>query len=812
MADDTHSDDVASRTEWQRIARKVRLTDDLWTRLQHVKWGSESFALLGRMVDDLRQSISAVPDERVNTLVQHLHQLLATSGGADPALTAAACGRVSALIEALQQALPEEARPTVPGEFVDSRTLDTSSRRREVAIITRDIDLAALLASDLEAAGFKIRQYDDLTLAVTDLKSGGTSAVICEANVGENDLDGVQAMVRLRKEMPVPPAILFISERGDLASRLAAIRAGGLGFYFRPVQTDIVIDRLRATLGGVGAEGLRVLVVDDEEDAAEYFCRALEAAGVSTAKVLNPVQLLQVMYRYQPDLVLMDVHLGEVSGIELAQVLRQHESYSDVPIVFISGDDSTDTHLALLNAGGDDFLVKPVEKKSLLAAVLNRLHRARDTNRRQRLLSGQDAVSHLANRRRFVADLEKLLPGIGIGIPSVAALLISVENFPALRERAGIAGCDRVLVHVGRRLRNELRPGDIVARYGDAGFAVMMLGHNEMELTRFCESLRDSLEQRDFDAGGRSFMLDVAIGATISRSPDVSALEIMEQTELAIRLARENDARIYVHDSREDGQAQRTREEELAAQIRESLKQSRLRLLFQPIVGLGEDRQERYEVLVRMRDKFGDDLLPETVFAVAERVGLGDKIDRSVVGRVLAILAERGLPRRKVELFVNVCRDLFEDREFAEWLRERIAAHGVSPESLVFEVSEQQLAHQGIKASDFIAKVRGLGCRASIERFGRAENAILMLSRTPVDYVKLDPSLVEGVEKDRRRYEELRRLVASTRKLGPEIIAGGVENPSTLGALFRCEIHLAQGFFLQEPFGEMAYDFDGNSL
>ena len=804
--------EAATRQEWQKIARKVRMIDDLWTRLQHVKWSVDSLSLLDRMVGDLDHSAGRLGDDRFKSLVANLRDFLTPSAESEATLTATGRGRVSALTEALQQALPRYAALDGGSERLEVSPAEADVGAREVAIVTADAGFSSPLTVDLGEAGFRVRQYDSLHRAFTDLKNSPTAAVVCEASIAEGKLDGIQVMARLRKDTAVPPAVIFVSDRGDLAARLAATRAGAIGYYLKPVNTDLLLDRLRGTVVGVEGEGYRVLVVDDDPDSAELTCAALAKAGIVAESVVNPVQLLQVMYRFQPDLVLMDVHLGDVTGIELARVLRIHESYSDVPIVFISGDDSSNVHLGLLRAGGDDFLVKPVTQEHLLAAVINRLCRARDSGRRNRVLSGQDAVSHLANRRRFVADLERLLPGVGIGIPYLAVMLIYVDNFRALRERAGIAGCDRVLVQVGRRLKRAVRPGDLVARYGDAGFAILTLGHDEEELRELGAALHADLEKCDFDAGGRSFMLSATIGATVTRHPEVEALSLIEHTELAVRIARDGGSPVYVHDPGSGREAQRTREEELAAEIKECIEQSRLRLLFQPIVGFADDRHERYEVLVRMRDSAGDELLPETAFAIAERVGLGVQIDRAVVARVLEVLSERTSAGRRAELFVNVCPDLFQDHEFPGWLGERIASHGISAQDVVFEVPEGILHREGRRAAEFIENVRRVGCRASIERFGKREDALILLSRAPVDYVKLDRTVVEGIEKDRGRLEDLLRLLTSVRKLGPEIIAGGVEDPSTLGALYRCDIKLAQGFFLQEPFDEMSYDFSGDGL
>jgi diguanylate cyclase (GGDEF)-like protein len=793
----------------RRLAHKVHLIEDLWSRIQHVRWSEESFGLLRRMVADLDQVIAKSSLDRLREVTAHLNSMLSNCDVRGRLLSGAERVRIGALVEGLSQATPEASRERPQASRPRAVQLQTAPI---VALISANAEFGHHLLSELHEAGYRARRHQTWDEACLSLQETPPDALVVELSamgIRQATIGGVaKALSRLER----PPALLFISERSDLAARLAAVQAGSSGFFVRPFEVDLLLDRLRTALHTEGKLGERVMIVDDDPDMADRISTLLQSIGLETRVVSKTIQLLQALSRFEPDLLVLDVHLGDISGVDLARVVRQHEAFCELPILFVSVDGTRDRQLDLLVAGGDDFLPKPFDDQVLVATVANRLRRTRELNRRLKVLSGQDTVAHLANRRRFLADLEQMLPGVGITVPALSAMLVSVDNFAGLREKAGLAGTDRIMVQAGRRLRRVLRPGDVLARYGDSGFALMTTGQDEHEVKEVGESIGRILEERDFEVGGRAFMVTTSIGACLIDEAMGDAAGLMELTEVAVAQAREQAVRIHIHNPRRDRDAQLARDREIADLIRDAVDEKRATLLYQPIVALGDSSVERYEVLLRLREPGGQELLPETIFAVAERHHLAADLDRFVFDRALQLLEQQRNAGKRCELFVNVSHGSLVDDDLHAWLSERVRVRPADAPSLLFELSEDLVVQDLRVAQRFVALVRKIGCRVSLERFGLSSESAGLLERLEVDCVKLHNRLLAGLGKEPERLGEIQDLTSMVHGHGAEIIAAGVEDPATLACLWRTGVNYAQGYFLQEPYREMAYDFASGSL
>ena len=168
-----------------------------------------------------------------------------------------------------------------------------------------------------------------------------------------------------------------LGQAGDLPQRLAAMRAGAAAWFPADLDAADLAGRLAALLGPADGTPERVLVVDDQPVSALFAARVLERAGMLVEQVGDPLLVLSTMDRFAPDLVLMDLHMPGVSGIELTAVIREQVRFVDLPIVFLSVELDPTRQLDALRIGGDDFLAKPVPPERLLTCVRRRLAAAR---------------------------------------------------------------------------------------------------------------------------------------------------------------------------------------------------------------------------------------------------------------------------------------------------------------------------------------------------------------------------------------------------------------------------------------------------
>ena len=789
-----------------RLRYKVQLAEDLWLRLLHVKWSDEGFGLLRRMVADLAQEAARGHSGRLREVAEHAASFFSECDLGARHLSGAEKVRISALVEGLLQALTAESAAEAVGP-----PPRPSAPAQTVALVTLDRELSRQLGIELREAGFEVELYERIEDAALELEGRPPAAVAVELPEYDGFRGRLRAVAALHARLR-SAVLLLICGRGDLAARLAALKAGADGFFCRPVEADSFLERLRMALGRGDRRMGRLLLLSSDRQRAEHIGTVMGERGIGCEILDKPVQLLQAMYRYEPDLVLVDRSLEGVSGVEVARLVRQHDVFCELPLLFLVAHSGPDDQLSLLRAGADDVLPADAPDELLVVAALNRLQRIREALRRQRLLSGQDSVARLANRRRFLADMEQVLPSVGISIPSLAVMLVSVDNFRTLREQAGLAASDRLLVQAGRRLRRILRPGHLLARYGDAGFAVLMLGEPESAVRALAEQLGSHLQEQELDVAGRSFVLSTSVGAALTEESDQAAVSLVEQAELALVLAREQEPRVHVHNPRRDHEARLQRDRDLGDEIRESLQLGRARLLFQPIASLREGSEPRYEVLLRLRDHAGADILPETVLGVAERRGFTAAVDRWVIARTIELLSAQLANGRSPEMFVNICADSLRDPELLRWLSQQLRAHPQEASRLVFEVSEEAALASVREVSALFRTVRELGSGSSLDHFGRSQDSVATLRRLPVSYVKLDSRSLGAVARDLELRDRVRDLAKRAQQLGVSVVASEVEDPATLAVLWRLDVDLAQGFFLQEPYGELAYDFSGRYL
>jgi EAL domain-containing protein (putative c-di-GMP-specific phosphodiesterase class I) len=230
-------------------------------------------------------------------------------------------------------------------------------------------------------------------------------------------------------------------------------------------------------------------------------------------------------------------------------------------------------------------------------------------------------------------------------------------------------------------------------------------------------------------------------------------------------------------------------------------------LLFQPIVNLRGDRTERYELLLRMHDGEGRELLPETVFTVAQKHQLGMILDRWVITQAIRLVRERQACEYATRLFINVSPAILQDSEIVYWLKKVLDSAGVHAKGLVFEVAEATAMQQLEQWRQFARGIRALGCGLSLDRFRAHDYASDLFEKLPATYVKLDARYVHELVGNAAKQKALRKLVENFSRRDIKTIVGSVEDLPTLEAIWSCGIAYAQGYFLQRPHEKMDYEF-----
>jgi diguanylate cyclase (GGDEF)-like protein len=329
------------------------------------------------------------------------------------------------------------------------------------------------------------------------------------------------------------PKRIFLSSRGDLAARLEAVRLGGDAYITKPVEAGLLAETVDRLTGGGPADSYRVLIVEDDAEMATLYARALEEAGMKVVIESNPMAVMAPLSRLQPDLILMDLYMPGCTGPELAAVLRQQEGTIGTPIIYLSAEEGIAQQIAAINAGGDEFLTKPIATGHLVAAVKARA-------RRGRLLANRiayDGLTGLLNHSHLKQQTEIELSRADREGWEVAYAMIDVDRFKAINDAFGHTSGDRLLKSLARLLRQRLRRSDVLGRYGGDELAVLLPHTDGPTARRVLDEIRDSFSRLRLLAGGREMSATLSCGVAVYPARP-NAQELVEAADAALYEAK----------------------------------------------------------------------------------------------------------------------------------------------------------------------------------------------------------------------------------------------------------------------------------
>ena len=199
---------------------------------------------------------------------------------------------------------------------------------------------------------------------------------IVDMMLGGNKHAGAEFISQLQHQVTSLPPVIFASAYDDFESRLAAVRSGASRYFVKPFSDEYLLNSIRS-LTEKEDPPYRVLIIDDEEDVANYFVTTMGNAGMNAESINNPLDAINKVKEFKPELILMDIHMPECNGLELAAMIRHQEDYSKIPIVFLSADYQLQNRLSAMTLGADDFIQKGIEPYQIVASVKSRLNKAR---------------------------------------------------------------------------------------------------------------------------------------------------------------------------------------------------------------------------------------------------------------------------------------------------------------------------------------------------------------------------------------------------------------------------------------------------
>lgn len=357
----------------------------------------------------------------------------------------------------------------------------------------------AELADNIRLAGYSLAVLTDVDSLRQACLMAPPGAVILESRPS---VEADRALARLRDSGAVAAdtPVIQIAPQGRFIDRLAAVRAGCSAFFTAPVDIGKIIDHLDQITGKTPPELLRVLIVEDDRVVADYYAAILDSAGLYTEVVSDPLLAEDAILAFNPDLLLVNIAMPHCSGFELVSVLRQHESLSALPVVFITADVQVRTLRAAIRSGVDGFLTKPVGLADLIEVSRARAQRGR-------LFKGMVARDSLTGAYNHAMIHEMLATEIARAQREktpFSVVMIDIDKFKVVNDEHGHAAGDLVIKSLVHRLMRDLRRTDIIGRYGGEEFTVLMPNTTADQARDRIDALREQFARTPFTHGGLS--------------------------------------------------------------------------------------------------------------------------------------------------------------------------------------------------------------------------------------------------------------------------------------------------------------------
>jgi EAL domain-containing protein (putative c-di-GMP-specific phosphodiesterase class I)/GGDEF domain-containing protein len=370
---------------------------------------------------------------------------------------------------------------------------------------------------------------------------------------------------------------------------------------------------------------------------------------------------------------------------------------------------------------------------------------------------------------------------------------IRLDKMNALAERWGPLGMEEILRGIAETIADAVHPDDVWGQLAGGNFCVLADRGNHRDVEAWGEQMLKQVGELTFLLSGEDVHVRACIGAAIlGRTDELGSLA--SKAARASRKAQEvPGSGVVLNDPRNASLEETADDRRNVKRIHSALRKDGFRLAYQPIADLEERSGEMYDVLLRMLDTGDKEILPGVFLPAAERNGLMKAIDRWVIARAVKSAAEQESTR----LFVRVSRDSLPDRTLVEWLGQQLSRAKVSPERIVLQVTEVNATDNLGAAGDMAQAARKVGCGFALEHFGLGTEPRLLLETLPLDYIKIDGSLMQGFPTSSDLQKHVRDIVDEAKARDIIAIAERVEDANTMAALWSIGIEFIQGYYVQ---------------
>ncbi len=653
---------------------------------------------------------------------------------------------------------------------------DTLVATPDLVAVFASVGHEALWANDAFATVIPIRAVDKVWLVelLDEWSKGHYEVKVLPALVKYGRWRGRLTLLTGEGEMPVSAVIVAHRDRhGEIEAVTMVARE----------PTDTHVEEAAETRFATLVEHVSdMIAVLDEEGVVQYASPATHRVLGLDEAALAGANFLDLLHPDDRPDDLLELALPDEQGIGTPVELRVHAA------------DGGWRHLEVV-------VTDLADNPAIGGVVVN----ARDITERIEAINAlteralTDELTELPGRLKLLDRLASVLQR-GPEPGSVFVLLVNLDRVRNVNDLLGRDAGDELIRTAAHRLADHLGPGMFLARLGSDEFVIVVEGVSDRSAPmRTAINLRRELAE-PMDLAGGPFDVTSSMGIAVWTGTELDPEELLRQADRAVSHAKAlGRDRIEVYTDEMSRIV--TRRRSVERQLRHALDNDGVRVHYQPIVDLSSGRVSGVEALLRVHAGAGDLLSPDQFLEAAESSGLIARLGAQVLQTTCAQLAgwsgEGGVVPN--EITVNISPRQLADPDLPSHVVAALHDADVAPARLWLEITESILIGAQPTVDTTITFLRGLGVRIGLDDFGAGHSSLGYLKRFPLDFLKIDRSLVNGLGVDEQSTAIVRATIELAHNLGLVVVAVGVESPEQLEFLRLLECDRVQGHLFSEP-------------
>lgn len=584
----------------------------------------------------------------------------------------------------------------------------------------------------------------------------------------------------------------------------------------------------------------RILIVDDISENRAILTRRFERRGFEIVEAEGGLAAIELIDKQSFDLVLLDVMMPGIDGIETLRRIRSRKSASMLPVIMVTAKSESDNIVDALELGANDYVTKPVDFAVALARVNTQISRRRaeqevaaaneelrkanedlerrveertrrliDANQRLKVeiadrqesqarsqyLAYHDSLTGLGNRLLFKEQLEEALKDLSVTPHPLAVLFLDLDGFKAVNDTLGHSIGDSLLKSVAIKLRDLLPRTDRIARLGGDEFAILQISASQPASSIALAEKIIEIVGHPCSIEGYDVTVGASVGIAVAHPGEMNAEGFLKSADLAMYSAKSDGRGTYrMFDPEMDAVVQTRRL--LERDMRTALAQDGFRLFYQPLVNLQTKKVTTFEALMRWEHPERGNIRPSEFIPVAEEMGLIVQLGEWALREACAEAV--GWPDG-ICVSVNLSPLQFAKGNLVSTVMSALASSGLPASRLELEITESILLEKSERNLAILNQLREFGVRISMDDFGTGYSSIGYLRSFPFDKIKIDQSFVRDLLVDEGSLAIVRAIAGLGVSFGMTTTAEGVETEEQMRRLNLEGCIEVQGFLFSKP-------------